>query len=217
MNLGILLVGFAFLVNPNVGVFDVLPDFIGYLLILKGMGILPDLVPALADAKRGFLNLINVSLGRIAAMFFMLYSDPSWTLVLVFTFFLLELWFSYKAFIPFFDGLSNAHLQYGETAIKEQGPQTATMTYLFVFVKAGLCLLPALTYLAESKTTGFVHLYPVDSAANYRAVFTLGNIFVVSLLGLIWFFMLRSYLKGFSRKGLLAKRLFNAKAFWHYW
>lgn len=68
MNLGILLAGFAFLMNPNVGVFDVLPDFIGYLLILKGMGILPDLVPALAGAKRGFLNLINVSLGRFSIL-----------------------------------------------------------------------------------------------------------------------------------------------------
>ncbi|MCI8331637.1 MAG: hypothetical protein HFE78_02280 [Clostridiales bacterium] len=195
MKLGVLLAGLLFLVNPNVGVFDVLPDCIGYLLILRGMGALPDLVPALTDAKHGFMNLINVSLGRVAAMFFMLFADPSWTLVLVFTFFLLELWFSYKAFIPFFDGLSSAHLQYGEPVKKEQGPQTATMTYLFVFVKAALCLLPALTYLAESKTTGFVNLYPVESAANYRAVLTLGNVFVVTLLGLIWFFMLRSYLK----------------------
>ncbi|MCI8590587.1 MAG: hypothetical protein HFE77_07765 [Clostridiales bacterium] len=195
MNMGVLLVGVVFLMNPNVGVFDILPDFIGYILILRGMGELPDLVPALADAKRGFLNLINVSLGRLAAMFFMLFVDPSWSLVLVFTFFLLELWFSYKAFIPFFNGLSNAHLQYGTSVEKEQGPQTATMTYLFVFVKAALCLLPALTYLSESKTTGFVHLYPVETASNYRTVFTFGNVAIVSLLGLVWFFMMRSYLK----------------------
>ena len=48
MNIGYLIAGCIFLFNPTVNLIDVLPDVIGYLLILKGLdtGHGFDVVPA---------------------------------------------------------------------------------------------------------------------------------------------------------------------------
>ena len=195
MKMGYFIAGFIFLMNPNIGVFDILPDFIGYLFIIFAMSHLSDVIPALASARQGFLNMLNVSLGRAAAMIFMLFVDASWSLVLVFSFFALELWFSFKAFLPFFDGIAEADLRYGRPLEKDLRSECATMTYIFIVVKNALCLLPSLTYLSEGATTGTVTAYQLMTPANYRLIFTLLNLFVVGILGFVWLFMMRVYLK----------------------
>ena len=37
MNIKYILIGLFFLINPNIEVFDIFPDFIGLILIMKGL------------------------------------------------------------------------------------------------------------------------------------------------------------------------------------
>ena len=207
MRVGYLLAGFFFLFNPFYNVIDVLPDFIGYAFILCALAKLTILDPTLEEARRGFKNLLVVSLARFFSIFVLLMMqhtwrmeyDSGWQLVLVFSFFILDLWFSFKAFLPFFEGLDNAAICYGENFSDKKRANTVSMTYLFLIVKEVFCLLPELTYLWETSKSGGVSDTSAMTAANYRSLFSVGNIFVTTILGLIWFVLICSYLSDFRK------------------
>lgn len=52
MNIGYLIAGCVFLFNPTVNLIDVLPDVIGFLLILKGLYKLADLNGKIKTARQ---------------------------------------------------------------------------------------------------------------------------------------------------------------------
>jgi len=52
MGFGCIAAGMLFLFNPNINVIDILPDFIGYILIYHGLFRMSYSTPKLADASR---------------------------------------------------------------------------------------------------------------------------------------------------------------------
>ena len=55
--LGRIAAGIFFLLNPNITVIDLLPDFIGCILIISGLGLLRDISDSLEEARKNFLRL----------------------------------------------------------------------------------------------------------------------------------------------------------------
>ena len=68
LGLGLVLAGACFLFDPFVSIFDILPDFVGYLLIAAGLYRLGDLDDRLADAARLSRRLAWLGLARVLAM-----------------------------------------------------------------------------------------------------------------------------------------------------
>ena len=66
---GLLFAACCFLWNPVIGVTDILPDAVGYLLLMLGLSALADLDRSeqLLDAQKAFRAMLWVSLGQIAA------------------------------------------------------------------------------------------------------------------------------------------------------
>ena len=117
MHVGLILAGFLFLANPVIHVLDILPDFIGYLLILRGITEAAHFVDHFADAKRWFGRLALINAVRCAAVFIWPGSTDSTMLLLTFVFSLLEAACFIPAMLAFFDGLTFAALWYNGTAV----------------------------------------------------------------------------------------------------
>lgn len=90
LKLGYLIAAAIFFCNPLFNLIDVLPDFIGALLILASLSRLRDLSAYLASARKWFLALFWVSLSKIPSfvwMFRIFSSHPTErTIMLLFTF-----------------------------------------------------------------------------------------------------------------------------------
>ena len=68
---GMLGAGLFFLFNPNINIIDVLPDAVGYFLILVSIGKLCDLCPELEDARSAFIRMFWISLAKLPALLLM--------------------------------------------------------------------------------------------------------------------------------------------------
>ena len=68
LRLGWIALAFLFFWNPNVSVFDFLPDFIGYLLLSIGLSKIADLNESIEDASSLFRKMILVDLGKWLAI-----------------------------------------------------------------------------------------------------------------------------------------------------
>lgn len=70
LGMGLILAGACFLISPMMAIVDVLPDFIGYALILGGVYRLADLEERIEEASRLFRRLVILGLVRMALIFF---------------------------------------------------------------------------------------------------------------------------------------------------
>ena len=82
--------GILFLLNPCITVIDLLPDFIGCLLIISGLSSLRDISDSLEESRLNFLRLFWISLSHIPAFALMIFISSSFvsekTSILVFAF-----------------------------------------------------------------------------------------------------------------------------------
>ena len=81
MNIGYLIAGWIFLFNPTVNMIDVLPDVIGYILILKGLSKLADLDGKISAARQRFKAAVWISSGELFVMLLIPVFDATWYLI----------------------------------------------------------------------------------------------------------------------------------------
>lgn len=112
MNIGYIIAGCAFLFNPTVNLIDVLPDVIGYLLILKGMEKLSDLNGELDSAKRKFKAAAWIAAIKFLVMFLTPVMDSTWYLLFAFSFGVLEMIYGIPAFVELFGGISYLEMRH---------------------------------------------------------------------------------------------------------
>lgn len=112
MNIGYLIAGCIFLFNPTVNLIDVLPDVIGYLLILKGLDKLSDLDGRLRLAKQKFKAAAWIAGVKFLVMFLTPVMDSTWYLLLAFSFGVLELIYGIPAFVGLFGGISYLEMRH---------------------------------------------------------------------------------------------------------
>ncbi len=112
MKLGYMIVGCIFLFNPFINIIDILPDFIGYLFILKALAELSDLERNILSARNKFKAAMWVSLVKALLVFASLIFDSTWYLILTFTFGILECMYLIPGFIDLFYGISYLEARY---------------------------------------------------------------------------------------------------------
>ncbi len=106
MKIGYILVGMIFLFNPHIHIIDVLPDVIGYMLILHGLSKISDLERNLLSAKQKFLKLAWLSAGKLACLLILPIFDATLYLIFTFCFGLLEILWMIPAFSDLFQGIA---------------------------------------------------------------------------------------------------------------
>lgn len=197
-----IVLGICFLWEPTVGVADFLPDLIGWLLITVGISALADLNDDIAEAQRCFRRMIWMGLSRIAAELLIFvffgnvgdtinpYEAPVWTLLLAFSFAVLEILFLVPAFRSFWRGIITLSECGGvRNSLAEPGKrekslcdQMLKVTVAFVFVHAILTVLPELTVLSVFRQEGTYN----TGLYRFLKMFRTGSAIVSGLCGMAY-------------------------------
>ncbi len=112
MKIGYILAGMIFLFNPHINIIDILPDVIGYILILLGLSKISDLERNLLSAKKRFLKLAWLSAAKLACILILSIFDATLYLIFTFCFGLLEVLWMVPAFADLFQGISFLEQRY---------------------------------------------------------------------------------------------------------
>ena len=207
---GLLFAACCFLWNPVIGVTDILPDAVGYLLLMLGLSALADLDRSeqLLDAQKAFRAMLWVSLGQIAAELLVhvviprsseslnRYQQPMWTLLFAFVLAFFQLYYLLPGWRRFFSGMAAlAQFHGGSALLREKRGRTrcermTRSTMWFVVLHALLTVLPELTILASFEYSDnnplftidwFVYVTPLRAVTGLLSA-VVGGIWLVRLL-----------------------------------
>ena len=232
-----LIISFIFLFNPNISIIDVLPDFVGYILLCLALSKIADLNDYLFDALKIFKRMVLIDAGKWLAIFWvfnMTVVDQKNSSILLFTFVfsVLELLFLLPAYKKLFEGIIQLGYTIPNNTIlsneKKSGRinKTKKRTFLFVIAKAVLAVLPELADLTnasydETLGMGVVNLYNYIGVMRFLAFIPAFVIGIIWLINMIKYFNFLKrdeiFMNGISdkynnsvlpRKGLFVKRSF---------
>lgn len=124
MKIRYMIVGCIFLFNPFFNIVDILPDFIGYLFIMRALLELSDIDRNLRSARNKFKAAMWLSLAKFFLVFASMIFDSTLYLLFTFTFGLMECVYLIPAFIDLFYGISYLEGRYTDHKSRfEERPQ----------------------------------------------------------------------------------------------
>ena len=204
MGFGFLLAGAIFLFDPFINIFDILPDVIGYILIVYGLYKISDLELKAAEARRRMTGALYIAAGRaavIACSFFMEF-DETLTLVFAFALATLEIFFVIPAFNMLFESLSYAGMRFSAREINDKAENLQKVTPVFIVVRAVCAVVPQLTALKNEY--GYVGEETGLEGSGVLTLALTALCAVVSLVfGIVWLSMAFPYFKSLkNNRGL---------------
>ena len=215
----LLAAGFAFIFNPNITVFDFLPDFIGYILVVVALTKVSMMNETLADAKKLFEKMILLDVGKYLAIFWIFgmeagASKASSYLLWSFVFAVLEIIFLIPSYLKLFKGISELGDIYESDYIhanngkgKSYTEKIRNFTVFFVIFKAIMTVLPELTDLGSSSNTNtflgqeYIDLY------RYIGIIRFLCYVPVIILGIAWLVRVIMYFAKLSKDSRLNSAL----------
>lgn len=192
MNFGLIFAGMLFLWNPNLFIFDFLPDFIGCTLIAVGLLKLRDLTSAMGSALRGFWRLAVLSLSKLIVMtvILALHFEGGYLMVASFVYAIAEGILGISTFVKFFAGLEFVSSHYDNDAILTRLDFFSKLTYIMIVVNAVFGFLPQSLYLQIDEYEGYY-------LANFRLPFYVLSFLAGCIVGIVWLFnLIDLYRKG---------------------
>jgi len=205
-----------FIFNPNISVIDILPDFIGYIILTLCVSRLADINEVLEEARIAFNRMIWIDLGKIIAIFWIfgmnVTSEYTSSLMLwSFVFCVIEILFAAPAFSKVFAGLMQIGDYYPNEAIlrrknrlfskepraKNETERVRSFTMAFIYIKAILCFLPELADITnlsyDEFSTGTVDLYQFIGLLRFFAFVP------VLIIGIVWLVKMIRYFVSLSK------------------
>ena len=194
MKIGFLIAGFIFLSNPNIGIVDFIPDFIGCFLIIHGIGIAKLFAPHLKNAFRYAAVLSAVNLLKACCIPLLFKDIPSLSIVLSFTLALIECVLLVLLTGNLFEGLFYIGIRYDIPSIftsgklkaigkgrAEKGVKIKRFAFAFFIFRSLLSIIPDLSDLQMSNGS--------DVGLQYSDLDLLVNltVIVIGTVGAIYF------------------------------
>ncbi len=190
--------GLVFLMNPNFNIIDIFPDFIGYLLIIKGLYKVASIYPHFRDASTYFRYLTIISVIKTLSMpvlFIISATEITWILLLAFVFGCLEIFYGIQAFSKLFEGIYYSAERGDGSELFVGYDSIRIFTIIFACFKPIASVLPELTTLSSSEY-GTVTETGIVSIAQLRLPLTILVVAIALIVGIVWFVMARKYFKG---------------------
>jgi len=236
MGFGCIAAGMLFLFNPNINVIDILPDFIGYILIYHGLFRMSYATPKLADARGIVWKLSIVTALRLLSLILLPYTSDTFILVLVFVFAVLELMYLLPAVGSLFDGFyalgtrfdadsvfdSRNVIRVEKNSFAEGGQRRAgrrkisrtvegaerlrSFTYLFLVVKTVTSVLPELTALQLTDDLSSDSRIRLP-LSQFKPLFYILCSTVVLIVGIIWVVSMVRYILRMKRDEALNEKI----------
>ena len=222
---GLLILGFIFFANPNISVFDILPDCIGCLFIIAAIFKLSDMSDEMAEARRAFHILFWINLSKLPALMLLLWTtgvnvgEETMWLLFAFCYAVAETVFGLRAFRALFDGLAyfGTRKDGGEFILVKllRAEKTAKngkitpakyrriesylgFTSLFWVAKQVLCTLPEFALLSSHDSLGYVTSEGL-MIYNFRPVFLALGAIVSLVFGIVWLVRICGYTRHLAR------------------
>ena len=199
------IVALVFLCNPNWHGVDLLPDFVGYALMLRALRRLGAADESFGEGCRLFRRLVYLSVARLIGVAWIVLGTgrdnrPVLLLTLCFALGVLELLAVFPACYQLFHGLSYLALRMGgqATLAPARGGSSTDVTdraslncRAFAVIKTALCVLPELASLADaSYRQGLV----VVDWYRYINLFRMAALLLGTLVGVWWLVGMVRYL-----------------------
>ena len=192
MGFGLIIAGLFFVFNPYINVIDVLPDLVGYLLILAGTAKISMLNADVMTSRRYFGAMTWISAARIAAALLVLhFNDGFLTLTLTLIFAVAVSIYAVKAFTMLFNALDTMSCMAKEMGNSAESVRQFT-PFAIISVNA-LSLVPELTELSAEDELGNSGL------VAYKSMFLLVCVVLGLIIGAVWLVMAVRYINALSR------------------
>lgn len=201
MSFALIFAGLLFFCNPTFSAIDVLPDFIGCLLLFLGLFRLSRVYQPFADVGKRFLKLAGVDVVKDLLLLFVLADGtsaekPTAILTVAFGMSVLELYFLLPAVSALFDEMTMLAMRQNCTPLycsgfrgKSRGELLRTGTVAFLLFRDIVCMLPEFASLTLSSYTdsGTTNLY------DYIGVMRMLATVLVGIVGVVWLVFLCRY------------------------
>lgn len=218
---GAVIFALVMLFNPNFNLFDILPDFIGYFILVKVFDVAADCAPYFEEARSGFLKLAYVSLAKIPATVIMMIAQANNTVDndIVALFSLVFAAIEIILLIPTVRNIFEALIYLGERTGAEsliKGNSLAStdnlrsFTVAFVIFKSALYALPEMTKLTRSVelSSGTYVAY----GSRYYPFAILFSLTIGFVIGSIWLNRMIKYVKRIHSEGKFHESLMQLSA-----
>ncbi len=205
INFSMIGMSMIFLFNPNVNIIDVLPDFIGYILLCIAITNFADINDTMSEALQMFKKLIIIDAAKIVAILWVfglsVISERNSSLMLwSFAFGVLEIVFAAPAFAKLFAGITSLGYLHDNTSVlgtghhgnKSRTDKIRQFTVIFIVLKATMSFLPELSDLTSTEyyeNAGLFSLY------RYIGIMRLLAFLPVLVVGVIWLINVLAYFK----------------------
>ncbi len=223
LGLGWVMIGAFFLISPYFAVADVLPDFIGYAFILKGLYCLSDMNDRIEEASRLFRRLLILSCVRVVLLLFIFgvaapAERPTMQLLCCFVMAILDC----MTLIPAWKNLSGGLIYLGtrhegkavfDKCYPGGEPRSALsltestflFTTVFLVAREILSVLPELTVLSHS--LGGAEMERPIGLYDYIGLLRGISAAIVLVFGVIWLFKFIRYFSHLLKDGIFFENL----------
>ena len=217
LGIGLMAIGLFFLVNPTVSIVDIIPDFIGYMLLAAGVDMLGDMEDHFASARKSFVLLAVISGLKTLCCAILPFIDGTFVILLAFVFAVGEAVLFIPAVTNLIGGFRYYGLRYeadscyGYALKKKNGKRRssgAVLTFAIIafIVRAVGYVVPELPAMFANSQLGIINAYEIDWTVYIPVFYVLFGIvsFAVSLPQAIQF---RRYIKGIEKDEKLISTL----------
>lgn len=227
----LLIFSLVFLLNPNINVIDIMPDFIAWFILAKLFESAADSAPYFEEARLGFVKLGYVNLAKIIGLLIIFFvksrdvSDNNIFALVSLSFAAIELLFLIPTVKNIF--LALFHLGERTDALALISPINSTeknqtggflhcvfsaesvkeCTYFFFIAKSVLYVLPDMFLLTRSTDKG----YYVNVSRAYPIVLLLSLALGITV-GVLWFVRVKRYALSVAREGKFHSALLSMRS-----
>lgn len=212
MGLSFLIAGFVFFFLPNLSIIDILPDFLGCIMIIIGLNKLADLTPGLYDARRAFIKVLYVHIAKFLLMFTVPFfgnqnGGDGYVLIFSFSFAVLDFLYTLPAFKMLLNGFVYLGDRTNASILFKNQSEFSTLTSAFIVTKAILAFLPDLSFISNPESSNVVSLTDGFYISNYKTLLVGANFLITTLLGVVWLVYAVKYFNGIKNDKILMSAL----------
>ena len=198
MRKALFLIAFILLANPFFSYVDILPDFIGYILIMIALSKPSFYDDKASSAYKSARNMLIVSIARFVCIYFAtLELDSTLSLLFSFSFFVIELVFGIPLIIKLYDYFSDRALKTENTSVLKIAGAFKVVTIIFFIRRLLLSTLP-----------DFILLTAGDPLESYYTDYSSMRPMLVVLSAVI---SMRVTIEWLVFETLLVRKLFNKR------
>ncbi len=201
MDLMLIIVGMAFMLNPMIAILDIFPDFIGCILILIGLNRISSISPELDDARPYFRYMMYASLARTLIFFASGTFDDVMRLSVTLIFGVIEFGLAVMAIPALYDGLAYLNIRHGGKP--KEIPEFKTVGIIFFAARGIFAIIPQLGSVMNSGDDELITPGSGDQLLNdwteYSDILTLVGIILTLIFAAFWYTAVISYIGRLSR------------------